>query len=174
MGKFILKSIDMSLDPASIDAAIKEIRTLRIELGKALSALAKELTEDGITTAMMNIMRMNAVDTGALEESIQGVYLPSEHLGVIFTNVPYALYVEYGTGVVGEANPHDLAAESGWEYDVNQHGDSGWWYLKSTDMGNRFRWTKGMPARPFMYETFRMLENEVRRHGGSRMIQYMP
>lgn len=58
----------------------------------------------------------------------------------------HVLYVEFGTGIVGSEHPH----KHGWEYDINNHGNDGWWYSKN----GSYYWTKGQPARPFMYETW--------------------
>lgn len=73
----------------------------------------------------------------------------------------YAVFVEFGTGVMGEESPHPKAGEEGWEYDVGGHGDSGWWYptvegdpnptKKLTKQGSWVAWTAGMASRPFMY-----------------------
>jgi len=73
------------------------------------------------------------------------------------------MFVEYGTGMVGSRAGHPDASGSGWIYDVNSHGESGWWYpttandknptKKETDDGF-IAWTKGMRSRPFMYETY--------------------
>lgn len=74
----------------------------------------------------------------------------------------HATFVEYGTGIKGSRNPHPNP--TGWSYDTNNHGESGWWY--PTDMsdpnptkrigsnGEVYAWTKGMASRPFMYETW--------------------
>lgn len=53
-----------------------------------------------------------------------------------------AMYREYGTGIVGSKNPHIAEALNlaGWKYDINKHGEKGWFYPK--DDGT-FGWTKG-------------------------------
>lgn len=75
----------------------------------------------------------------------------------------YAMYVEYGTGVVGENFSHPKAAERDWMYDINSHGDSGWWYPSNSEDPNPTKynsetgwwaWTAGQASRPFMYETW--------------------
>ena len=54
-------------------------------------------------------------------------------------------YHEYGTGIVGSQNPHvaEALASMGWKYDVNKHGEKGWFYPKED---GTFGWTKGLPA----------------------------
>lgn len=75
---------------------------------------------------------------------------------------PYAVYVEFGTGIVGKNNPHPNPLQ--WSefrgYDVNGHGDAGWHYL---DTDNKLHWTKGMPARPVMYNTRQWLKTQATR-----------
>lgn len=155
------RNISMSLNTESIETAIREVRKFRSDLLKCCDDLVRAMTEEGIKIAKMNVMSMNAVYTGALEESIQGIFFPAEHIGVVFTDVPYALYVEFGTGIVGEASPHSGDTDIEWEYDIHDHRENGWWYYTSTDGYGRFRWTMGMPARPYMYNTLRWLQQNA-------------
>lgn len=89
----------------------------------------------------------------------------------------YAIFVEYGTGIVGSQNPHPKLDTIGWIYDVNQHGEKGWYYptiesdpnpYKIMINGQLYAWTKGMPSRPFMYETWlwgtRSANNIINKH----------
>lgn len=73
------------------------------------------------------------------------------------------MYVEYGTGMVGSENSHPDAVAAGWRYDVNSHGDLGWWYPTTANDTNPTKkesssgfvaWTQGVKSRPFMYETY--------------------
>lgn len=155
------RNVDIRLSTESLESAIREVREMRKELVQCCKDLVRALTDDGVTIAKMNVMSMNAVYTGALEESIRGIFRVSTGTGIIFTDVPYALYVEFGTGIVGEKNAHDGDTEIEWEYDIHDHGDSGWVYYSDTDGNKRFRWTKGMPARPYMYNTLRWLEQNA-------------
>ena len=89
----------------------------------------------------------------------------------------YFSFVEYGTGIVGLGFQHPKAAEDGWEYDTNHHGDSGWWYPSSEDDPNPTKkltengwwaWTAGQASRPFMYKSWlwgtRSVNNIFRKH----------
>ena len=77
----------------------------------------------------------------------------------------YAMFVEYGTGIVGANFSHPNLTGIAWQYDVNSHGDSGWWYPTDASDPNpskRFRegsgwwaWTAGQASRPFMYMTWK-------------------
>jgi hypothetical protein len=69
-------------------------------------------------------------------------------------------YKEFGTGVVGKNTPHPNSGTSGWIYDVNEHGEKGWWYpttdsdtnkTKKLIDGKWYAWTKGMRAHREFY-----------------------
>ena len=67
-------------------------------------------------------------------------------IGGIRNTKPEAyIWKEMGTGIVGAQNPHVAEAlqKAGWKYDVNQHGEKGWFYPKED---GSFGWTKGQPA----------------------------
>lgn len=66
----------------------------------------------------------------------------------------HADFVEFGTGIVGQENPHPNP--DGWEYDVNGHGEAGWIYIDKLE--NKKRWTAGMEARPYIYPTYLWLK----------------
>lgn len=49
--------------------------------------------------------------------------------------------VEYGTGAEGlNSDGKVFAAQDDWQYDINNHGEGGWWYYKD----NQLHWTKGL------------------------------
>jgi len=73
-------------------------------------------------------------------------------------------YFEYGTGVIGESNPHP---KDPWDYDINNHGENGWNYIPTANHhleyadyiftgkdGDIVAHTKGMPSKPFIYDTW--------------------
>ena len=79
----------------------------------------------------------------------------------------YAMYVEFGTGVVGAEVPHPNTnfgdgTFSNWTYDSAGHGEYGWSYYKN----NKWNWTLGQQARPFMYLTWLWI-----RQAGTQIIQ---
>lgn len=147
-------TIEMTLDPASISKAIKQLEKYKAEVIRKVEMLAQLLVDRGIDIAQAQIMEMEAIDTAELYRSIQGYYSPLLGVGIIFSDIYYAFYVEFGTGVRGASQPHP----TGGAYDTNNHGDDGWWYLDSHD--NEWHWTKGWESRPFMYNTIRQLERE--------------
>jgi len=148
MTKFV-----MSLNDKDISRIMREVEQYKIDFTNKVSRLIETLTDQGVEIAKFQIRTLGAVYTGALESSITGYFNPSVNVGIISAGAPYAIYVEFGTGIVGEASPHP--APGGWVYDINEHGEEGWWYLSRY---GRRQWTQGMKSRPFMYNTVRELE----------------
>lgn len=144
-----MKVIKCTLTADSIDQAITELKAYRDAVEQADAAVVKRLTEDGAKQAQELVSYMNAVDTGELMGSIVGE--AQEKRGVIRATAGHAAYVEFGTGVVGARSPHPGGS---WVYDVNGHGDKGWNYYGDD---GRLHWTKGMPSRPYMWDTAQML-----------------
>lgn len=81
-----------------------------------------------------------------------------------------AMFEEFGTGVMGAKFPHvsEELQRMGWKYDVNGHGEKGWWYpttdsdpnpYKWTDPDGQLRaWTKGLPAGRYFYNALKRAE----------------
>lgn len=114
----------------------------------------KQLTQIGYEY-MMSIIKF---DSGELASSISWEYDKAENKGVIKVGADYAIFVEFGTGIVGANSPHP--EPESWNYDVNNHGENGWWYYDFKQ--DRFRWTKGQPASAFVYRALEfMRENSV-------------
>ena len=153
------KVISFSLDEKEIDRAIKEVKQFEKEFLRKCNLLVEKLTDYGVEVAKIQVASLGAFDTGELQNSIKGYYSPSTNVGIIEAGAYYAVYVEFGTGVVGSQSPHPKP--QGWQYDVNQHGDEGWVYYD--DGSGKFRWTKGFKSRPFMYNTARQLEKECKK-----------
>jgi len=94
-----------------------------------------------------------------------------------------ATYKEYGTGIIGSQFPHvaEELQRMGWKYDVNAHGEKGWWYPTTQDDPNPYKWTdpdgnlrawtKGLPASRQFYDALKRAEemfSEVAREELSR------
>ena len=158
------KVISFDLSVKGINRAIKELNKYKDELNRKCNELIQQLTEYGNEFAKLEVLRLGAFDTGELADSIQGFFDPSSRVGFIRADCWYAVYVEFGTGVVGyglTGEPsHPDSAAYGWVYDVNNHGDSGWVYFN--DREGKLMRTKGQPSHPFMYNTFRELQQKAR------------
>jgi len=155
----VSKKIIFGLSTKEINRAIRELEQYKKELNRKTSLLIEALTDRGVEIAKAQIRELGAVYTGELESSISGYFSPSTGVGIIKAGAPYAVYVEFGTGIVGAGSPHP--APAGWRYDVNNHGEKGWWYFNDRDQ--KWHWTKGIESRPFMYNTVQILERECMR-----------
>lgn len=150
------KVIRMGLNTRDINRAIKEVRQYKQEVIAKTKALVEALTNRGVDVARIQLKQMGAEYTGLLSSSMSGYFSTASGIGIIRAGTSYAVFVEFGTGVVGANSPHP--EPTGWQYDANGHGDNGWFYYNENDL--RWHWTKGMESRPFMYNTARTLEKE--------------
>lgn len=154
------KRIKCSLSQSSLQQAIREIEQYKQEIISKTKIFAQRLADEGVILAKVKIMEYPAVYTGELLNSIMdepGAIITNGSQWIIYTGCQWAQFVEFGTGIVGSENPHPDTSIANWKYDVNEHGDSGWHYYKD----GKWHWTKGMPSRPFMYETAMDITNLV-------------
>ncbi len=163
-----MKVIKADLSSSGLDSLYKEVREYQRALVKRCDSFVKMLVEEGVRYAKALV----PVDTGQTLMRIEGRYDPSSNKGKIWVDSEYAVFIEFGTGVIGMQNPHPDPGN--WVYDTNNHGESGWWYpikdagvyerleakgvpVRKNAEGAMFGWTKGMESRPFMYETAKYL-----------------
>lgn len=154
------KRIKCSLSQSSIKQAVREIEQYKREIITKTKIFAQRLADEGVILAKVKIMEYPAVYTGELFNSIMdepGSVITNGSQWIVYTGCPWAQFVEFGTGITGSENPHPDTSIANWKYDVNEHGDAGWHYYKDSE----WHWTKGMPSRPFMYETAMDLTNLV-------------
>ena len=154
-----MRKITLDLSTRDINRAIRDLKRYKRELNKKVSLLIKTLTDYGVDVAKAQIRELGAWYTGELESSITGYFSHTVGVGVIKAGSPYAVFVEFGTGIVGQTSPHPDPKD--WQYDINKHGEDGWIYFNERD--GRWHWTKGVESRPFMYNTARELERECMR-----------
>lgn len=154
------KTITASLSEQSLREAASQIQEYKNEVIQKCYLLAKRLAERGVEIASMKITNHDAVYTGELLASMKhtpGIVLRYGGSCIVYTDCPWAKFVEFGTGIVGKNKQHPDTSIVGWKYDVNEHGEAGWYYYRD----GKWHWTKGMPSRPFMYETDIELMMEV-------------
>lgn len=146
------KVIKVSATQQGIREAIKQVKQYQSDVEWKTQLLVAKLAEIGVGIAQRNIQAYDAVFSGDLLSSInyrQGTVFQYGAEWYVYTDCPWAAFVEFGTGYWGNMQSHPLAGEKGWKYDVNDHGEKGWYYFKN----GAWHWTNGMPARPFMLET---------------------
>ncbi len=155
-----MKTITVNLNEKnSVRKAIKELKRYKKDVENKTRLLVQRLTDEGANIARVKIVNMGAYYSGELLSGVNGYYSPSLNAGFVKVTSDHAAFVEFGTGVVGQNNPHnngEYLAKASWEYAsgtkifTTQSGKVGWIY--PTDDGG-FRFTEGMESRPFMYET---------------------
>lgn len=146
--------ITAKLSAESLRKAAAQVREYKRRVEKLPGEIAAELAAQGAQIALVEAGGIK--DTGKLLSSIVGEH--SGNYGYVKCKCGYAVYVEFGTGVVGKGKPHPDIAIAGWRYDVNGHGELGWWY---PGRDGKYHWTKGMESRPFMYNTAQQLKSLV-------------
>lgn len=169
-----MKIINVKLSPQGVADAINELREYQQDVERKASLLVQQLMDFGTDVARIKIISLGAVYSGELLSGVDGYYSPTLNAGFVRVTSDHVAFVEFGTGVTGMISPHtngEYLAKSGWQYNVGtkifitKDGEMGWIY--PTDDGG-FRFTDGMPSRPFMYETalelqriFPMIAKEV-------------
>ncbi len=161
-----MKTINVTLDPKSIDKAIKELKRYQKDIEKKTKRLVIKLTDYGAKVVRVKIVSMGAVYSGELLSGVDGYYSPLLNAGFVRVTNDHVAFVEFGTGVVGQKSPHkngEYLSKAAWQYAVGpkiittKDGRVGWIY-PTKDGG--FRFTEGMKARPFMYETALQIQRE--------------
>lgn len=150
-----------AFDLDSVSSAINVLKNYKQNLDTGLKTSISELTKKGYEY-MISIV---PEDTGNLKNSIIWKFDNINQKGTIKVGTNYALFVEYGTGIVGKNFSHP--DPKNWKYDVNEHGVKGWWYFD--DSQNKIRWTRGRMASAFVYKTMKFLEKE----GGKGIVVKM-
>lgn len=162
------------------ELSVKGIEKLKNELlnykdnilQNKVDLFARALADKGVDFAQINVARLDAIFTGELIASIHTEYGESGKGKAIFYVVAdseHAAYVEFGTlGSLGGKKEYPYPFPEGveWNYGSGKHiiqnskGEYGWFY-KADD--GKVYWSKGMDARPFMYETSLQLRGIVER-----------
>lgn len=152
-----MPKITIDLNAEAIGRALKEVRAYEKKVDRLEEKVTEKLVEDGVKIAKENADYLSIYDTGELVNGIYGE--TNGNVGHVVSSAPHSAFCEFGTGIRGASSPHPNPGLVSWRYDVNEHGEEGWWYLG--DDGN-WHWTAGMPSRPYMYNT----ANELRQKAG--------
>lgn len=164
-----MKTITVRLDPASVAEAIKELEQYKKDVENKARLFVQRLTDYGAEIARIKIVGLGAYYSGELLSGVDGYYSPTLNAGFVRVTSDHVAFVEFGTGVKGQASPHkngEYLSKAAWQYATGakifttKDGRVGWIY--PTDDGG-FRFTEGMQSRPFMYETALELQREFPR-----------
>lgn len=156
--------IKLKLSSSSIRNAQQKVEEYRRELEEKTKLLVSELVKEGFLKARALV----PVDTGVAQSSIIGYVDGDTGTGIIRAG-GYCSFIEFGTGVVGRASQHpspEYLAAMQWAYAsgktifTTKDGKTGWFYPTKD---GEWRFTEGMPSRPFMYNTVQYLKHEYKR-----------
>lgn len=152
-----------------LENGIKELEAYKKRVQEKTILLVQKLVDNGANIARIKIQSMGAVYTSELFNSVTGYFDATTNRGFVKVTNDHAAFVEFGTGVKGQNNPHkngEYLAKASWSYAsgakifTTQDGRVGWIY--PTDDGG-FRFTEGMESRPFMYETALELQRDLQK-----------
>lgn len=153
-----MKTIKVQLNPNSIAAAISELNQYHKDIENKARQLVQRLVDLGANVARIKIVEMGAFYSGALLSGVGGYFSPLLNAGWVKVTNDHAAFVEFGTGVVGQASPHrngEYLSKASWAYATGRtifttkDGRVGWYF----PIDGEYRFTEGMKSRPFMYET---------------------
>lgn len=138
--------INVNIDISSMDVS-KLIKELDKACEEAITKCALKIEADA--------KELCPVDTGRLRDSINTVFSNSGHefSAEIGTDVEYAPYIEYGTGI------------------YNPNGRKEPWVYRD-DEGN-YHFTHGMQAQPFMYPAFNQNKVFIQKYLAERISKVM-
>ena len=153
----------------SLEKGIKDLKAYKKRVEEKTRLLVQKLTDYGAEIVRIKIVGMGAYYSGELLSGVSGYYSPTLNAGFVKVSSDHVAFVEFGTGVKGQNSPHkngEYLSLAAWKYATGpkifttKDGRVGWIY--PTDDGG-FRFTEGMPSRPFMYETALELERTLNR-----------
>lgn len=166
MAKKVFKA-DLSV--SSIRKLQDDLRKYQDSLAYKARLLAEKLSERGVEIARVQIADLDAIFTGELIQSLHSEYKGSTPHGAIFAVVAdskHAIYVEMGTGMIGASNPYPGKLPAVYaqgktirqaQEDIVVYGSvyvkAGEYFWTYIGEDGKAHITKGMPSRPFLYNT---------------------
>ena len=147
----------MELSKKSLEEAKKFLNKYKEAYSKGIDNATKYATE-----MMYNKVLEYCYANGISEHTsqIKWEYDSNTKIGKVWTNDMVIIFNEMGTGITGSNNPHPNPSTQfqSWRYDVNEHGEKGWYYLKED---GTYGWTKGLPSRHMFYDAFNDIKDEI-------------
>lgn len=169
------KTLTATLSVSSIQQLQKDLEKYRDSLTYKARLLVEKLSERGVEIARVQVADLDAIFTGELIQSLHSEYKGSTPYGAIFAVVAdssHAIYVEMGTGMVGAERPYPGKLPAVYAQgktirqateDIVVHGSvfvkAGEYFWTYIGDDGKAHITKGMPSRPFLYNTAMELRN---------------
>lgn len=79
-----------------------------------------------------------------ITHTLENSWIKDYDIGKLINYCWYSGLVEFGTGIKGQGTHPD---SKGYQYDINGHGDSGWYF----DYDGKLHFTTGMEAHRYMF-----------------------
>jgi len=151
-------NFEFNLSERSINELTRNLQNYHRDLKLAKNYILEALADFTMEEVKKNIADTTSpgTSTGTLLSSIKKSPILNDTIR-IYTDLAYAKFVEYGTGIVGAGATHPKASEAGWVYDKNEHGERGWVYMGSD---GEFHWTAGQEGHQFMYRALETLKSK--------------
>lgn len=140
------------------------------KLMKKYDKLADQISGEAMERAVTNAIKLIQADAknncpvryGELRNSIKAAIENQDGkvLGTAYTNKEYAIFVEMGTGPVGEANHNGVSPNVDLAY-----SQTGWIIPRDKiGAGDKVGYTEGQPAQPFMYPALKNNEERTNKN----------
>lgn len=167
------KTRKISLDRSEISKAIQDLKSMK----KEINSLPNDI-EDILTQAVSYCQSITPISDKNGNHLRYNTYWEKTSKGYrIVQEGDHIAYVEFGTGAVGKAHPHEsseMIDKVGWQYGVGNHifttsdGKTGWFYptgeeyiSKTGKKSQVYKFTEGQPANMQMYKTALWLEKKL-------------
>lgn len=156
--------IKMSLSTDKMTKAKQELIEYKKSITEKSKEAVRQLIDLGFEVCNATILEMDIYDEGNLANSVSSYFDETLNRGFIKVSCDYAVFVEFGTGTKGTATPYkgSAMAEIGYKYQDGtsyvtlSDGRIGWYYPAKD---GTFKFTEGLPSRPFMFETAQQMRN---------------
>jgi hypothetical protein len=153
--------LHFTVDMNNLSRSITQWRHLEIAYDKGVRKGIEEVADRLKDKIIFNLGKYGLANS----EIAHSISVVDNGKGIsVIIGSDYAIYVEYGTGVVGKTGKQHPKLKLGWVYDEGDNGERGWFYPttqsdpnpnKHTYKGQLYGWTKGEESRPFLYDSWR-------------------
>lgn len=143
---------------ASVNVTVNGIDSLTHRFNNISKMNLRKAMSKAVSVVHAQAKALAPVDTGNLAGSIHMDIKEEDKtiIGRVYTNLQYAPYVEFGTGIKGNGT---------YKYKVKDlnltYRNSGWVY--TPDGGDTFYYTEGQVAQPYMYPALKENESYIKK-----------
>lgn len=115
----------------SINETIQKLKDLKRNLKKMNKDFLDESVKWIVENANSNLTTRATNFKGTTDiKNCWEIEYKGDNYVIIKNTSDYAAIVEFGIGMTGKLNPHVKAHDVKYEYDVNNHGNKGWTFIR--------------------------------------------